>query len=355
MNKNTTPRNKRIIKILLLVGLLVCGLVVAAVIYVSSLIGPGVDQRVMKFSTLPIDQPSPVPASGQVGVMEDYCQIVTPDIAQALNATGELLNIEVTGACDIPLAGGALIQISSVGPYGHLSSIDSPTFAEYVTVAGLEGRLYNLGAPLNGECTLKLNSRSITTMTINVRWYTANDLGRATKRAESCKIARQAGEIFAKAYIPLAGGTPYAKTIQRPKSDVINSHPCIVVNSAAAVYGEVYDIADDRNGKQQTRSNQLNTCSYEYNGNKAIVTLDTSGKSLDEFPVPPHTVTTNQQLGVIPARQAKAEGFCSITTELADGIVLDIAYESSLSNDLCARAETMQASALYDLINISSM
>jgi hypothetical protein len=176
----------------------------------STLVGPGVDSRTLGLSRLPVDQPSPIPSSTQADMIGRYCSIITPQIAKELGAVKEPIEVRgVIGACDVALDGDALIQISSVGPYGRLSSSDNPHFAQLITIAGLEARMYNLSAPLSGECTIKLNTRSATVPIINVRWNIANDFERATKRVKSCEIAQKAAETIAKTYVPLAGGTVY--------------------------------------------------------------------------------------------------------------------------------------------------
>lgn len=323
----------------------------------SMLIGPGVDSRAVGFSNQPIDQPSPIPSSGQVNMIGSYCSIVTPHIAEELGAVGDPIEVKgPIGACDIALNDGALIQISSVGPYGRLSQSDNPHFAQSVTIAGLEGRMYNLSAPLSGECTIKLNTRSITVPTINVRWNITNDLKRATKRAKSCEIAQRAADVFAKAYVPLAGGTAYQGTLQAPVAGSIEDYPCRIVTNAAALHADVYDIQDDRNGRQSERRDQRNQCTYAYRDRKAVVTLDTSGHSLEHFPVPAGAESTSRTLGPLSARIDQRDGDCSFVVELAPGIILDIAYSGAKDDGLnCRMAEHMQANAIKTLIDISSI
>ena len=331
-------------------------LIGAGIFAVSQLVGPGVDQRAAALSKLPIDQPSPIPSSGQLDMVEDYCQIITPAIAQQMKAIAPPINTEsFIGGCDIPLKGGAFVQVSSPGTYGQLKQIDAPWFVTSATVAGLEARLFNLGAPLSGECTLRLNTRSVTTITVNVRWIIANDLERATKRAKSCEIAQESAEVLAAAYVPLAGGTVYPKTLQKPSARVIEPYPCKVIDSAAALRASIYNEADDKNGKQAQRQTQQEQCIYALGADRAVVTLHTN-KTLSDLPAAaPSATVTNRQLGILPARQAENGGSCSFAVELAEGIISEIAFTSDKTDgSACMRAEQMQASSVERLINASS-
>lgn len=350
----TSKKNRAV---LIWVCSIIIGLVVAVGIGIyagySLLVGPGVDPKALELSKLPIDQLSPLPSSGQADIMERYCDVVTPVVAKQLGANGDPIPVKgPIGACDIPLAGGALIQLSSVGPYGQLSRSDNPHFAQLVTIAGLEGRIYNLSAPLSGECTLKLNTRSVTVPTINVRWYLTNELDRATKRSQSCEIAKKTAEVIAKTYVPLAGGTVYVKTIQKPNLKSISGNPCKIVNNVAALYGDVYDVQDDRNGKQQARENQRSQCTYEYKGNKAVVTLSMGGNLDGEL----SSTDTDRSLGALPARQAQDGATCSMRVELYPGVTLGIDYTATDGGEeACLKAELMQASSVKTLIDSSSV
>lgn len=345
-------------KILLIAGLTLAGIAVLLVIYGFNLAkGPGVDQKVLELSPQPIDQPAPIPSSSQADTSENYCQFITPQIAEALGATAKPINIKgIIAGCDVPLPGGAWAQISSVGPFNRLHPADKPHFAQAVTVAGLEARIYNLGAPLSGECTLNLNTRSINSIIINVRWLGMNDLTRATKRAESCELAQKAGEVLAQAYVPLAGGTVYPKTMQQPTAAAISDHPCLIVDNAAALYGDVYNVADDKNGKQQARQAQTGSCTYQHSGNQAVVTLDRSGKTLPSYASMPAGKTTERQLGALPVRQIEQGKTCAMVVELQPGSLLDITYTHRESGSTaCKLAELMQAKAISSLVNASSI
>ena len=318
-------------------------------------VGPGVSTRALEFSKLPVDQPSPIPSSAQTNTMEHYCDIVTSEIANSLGASGEPIPIKgLIVACDIPLSGGALIQISSIGPYGHLSEHDKPHFAQPVTIAGLEGRIYNVNAPLSGECTLKLNTRSVTVPIINVRWNIANDIERATKRAQSCEIAQKAGEVFAKTYVPLAGGAVYQKTLQSPDPRFIEDYPCKLANDAAAIYGGVYNFQNLRNNSRQEQPSE---CVYEYGNNKAIVTLERSGRSIADLAGSLKNLKPVERLlGTLQALEIRRETTCTIAVELSPGILFSIAYTAKEGdNEACARSQTMQASSIRGLIDASSI
>lgn len=352
----STPNTKRS-KLWLIVIIIIGGLVVVGGILLFLLVrGPGIDQKALGLSSAPLDQPQPVPVSSQIDTLENYCQIITPQLATSLGAVAEPTSLKGgIGACEITLAGNALVQISSVSPYHRLTRSNNPSFAVPVTVAGLEGRLYNLGAPLNGECTLNLNTRSLNTFQVNVRWYLSNDLERATKRDQSCQIAQKTAEVLAKAYVPLAGGAPYTKTLQRPRADVIGDKPCQVVGGSGALYAGVFDVADDTNGKQAQRESLAGTCVYEHNGNKASITLDKSGKKLADLPIQVQNSTvTDRQLGMLPARQATTGNSCSIAVELAAGILMDITYTSGSEDSACRQAEVMHAAAISTLVSLSS-
>lgn len=329
-------------------------LIGAGMFAVSQLVGPGVDQRAAALSTLPIDQPSPIPSSKQLDMVEDYCQIITPAIAQRMKAIAAPINTEsFIGGCDIPLEGGAFVQVSSPGTYGQLEQIDAPWFVTSATVAGLEARLFNLGAPLSGECTLQLNTRSVTTVTVNVRWIIANDLERATKRTKSCEIARESAEVLAAAYVPLAGGTAHPKTLQKPSASIIEPYPCKVVSSSAALRASIYDEADDKNGKQAQRQAQKEQCTYALGADKAVVTLYMN-KTLGDLPAA-NAAMTNRQLGTLSARQTESGGSCSFAVELAEGIISEIVFTSDKTDgSACVRAEQMQASSVDALISASS-
>src|SRR2546430_4999730 len=153
------------------------------------------------FSTEPFDQPDPVPNHYWPGE-RDVCEWVSPDLARAVGGTGEVTPT-ATG-CNVSLGGSELLELSAFGPYERLT--DSTQFIRPVTVAGLQARERAFDGQGKAECTLDLNTRSLTAIDVTAWNHGAPDRGDPEHR---CVVARSAAEMIARRFVPPARGAPW--------------------------------------------------------------------------------------------------------------------------------------------------
>lgn len=297
------------------------------------------------FSTEPLDQPDPLPSLLWPG-QEDVCEWLTPELAQDAGGTGEY--VPTTSGCQLILGGGERAQVGLIGPY---SFVTEPThFMRPVTIAGLEARERALSSEGEKDCTVQVNTRSVTAFHVSVWNEQGGDSG---SRKQRCRAARTAAEALAKRFVPLAGGEPWAKLAQQPGPNAGEGEdPCYIVQGSAAVYGGL----DPESGTAGTDPLGA-TCSYTSAGDQSMTVLVTDGpdQGLAELPPQlPGAEMSDRRLGTLPARQEEAGEKCALSVEFVPGRVFTITYEIGVLDASCRFAEVVAASAVSALINRST-
>lgn len=185
------------------------------------------------FSTTPFDQPAPAPDLFWPK-LTSTCQWLTPEIAKAAGGTGKLVPTEA--GCDAHLPGTTdVVQIAAAGPYDYLN--DTVRFSRPITIAGLQARERSFKEQGKGECAVDADTRSYTTLTLVVWNAVKPDSGDATKR---CAVGRRFMEVIVKKFVPLAGGTPWSRTLQKPGPNAgADKTACDIAGEGVAAYGSM--------------------------------------------------------------------------------------------------------------------
>lgn len=250
----------------------------------------------MGWSTVPHDQPAPVPGynwQGWAERPEGRCAWVPPDLFASLSTKP----VRIGGhSCHVLLAGGDQLQITWGGIYGPFL-YDPIAFSEPHTVAGLEARVYDLAANQRAypdSCQVQVNTRSFATLTV-LTWHPD---ARPGDRDARCQVAKEAAELIVGRLVPAAG------------------------------------------------------CLYDQRG-KRIAALVTGGpgEGLASLAPPEGAETASRTLGVLPARVETTGMTCAVAVEFVRGRVLRTQYGDDTGEFACAAAESLAGEAVIMLLN----
>ncbi len=295
------------------------------------------------FSSAPLDQPYPVPSFFWPG-LRDVCEWITPELARRAGGTGEIR--PQRAGCDILRGGNELVQVSSVGPYDWVR--DPADFMRPVTIAGLQAREYAFTG--QDECSLEVNTRAPIGLSL-VAWNPAERDGGDV--AQRCRVVRRVAEVLVRRYVPAAGGTPWARTPQRPAPDAgAGRVACELLGQSAAAYGGT-DVRATATGTEPLGT----TCTYEAEDAKLVgLVTDGPGAGLDDVgPRLPDAEVTERRLGVLPARIEDAGTDCAMSVEFAPGRLFTITYHvDGVLGVACPTAEVVAAHVLTRLIDMST-
>lgn len=287
----------------------------------------------------PIDQPLPVPPSGCEWI-DDALPALAPLKLKYANGTGSGCQF---GAGD---TSHEIIQVHLSGPYSEIGA--GTATLEPVEVAGVPGRVYvfdNVDDPT--FCSVALDVRAYSAFTVDAFDH-ADFAPSAPDNRANCELATKAAEILVRRYVPLAGGTPFADTVQRPDDAVLRTlAPCEFVKNP--IYSPVIE-DNPRSGTADFGT----TCTYE-DSNGALRELVADGADgLAEFPRQrPGGLTTDRTFGDYPAREEQDAEGCVIAIETDSGQVLAVDYASNGSaDDTCQVAGVVLAAAIADQIGL---
>lgn len=268
----------------------------------------------------PIDQPMPLPmttlAGSGCGWIDDALPSLAPLKLKYANETGS--------GCQFGAGNTSheIIQVHLSGPY---SAIEQATaMLEPVEVAGIPGRLY-VFEPVEDPtfCSIKLDIRAYAAFTVDGFDHKDFAPSAADNRA-NCELATKAADILVRKYVPLAGGTPFAGTEQRPDDAALRElEPCEFVRNP--IYTPVIE-DDPKSGTADFGT----TCTYE-DENGALRELITDGTGgLDDFRRQlRNSQVTTLSFGDYPARQEQNDEGCVLAIETGDGQVLAVDYTNN--------------------------
>lgn len=301
------------------------------------------------WSTQPLDQPGPVPDQSA----SDPCGWVTkvvPQFKAQMEATGELESIG--SGCEVHLPNGYLVQIDTVGPYGHFD--DPADLMQPVTIDGLQGREYALQGMGAGECAIMINSRSYAATTVDI-WNRDKSLN-ATGRTAHCQDAKTAAGIIMKQFAPLAGGTPFSSVQVPTAASVTGKSACQLVPTGAAGFTDI----EDQNPKQGQNS-VGNTCTYTGEQGTVTAMVTSAPTALSALPHQLRAGVVKQtKFGPIPARTEQTANACALEFDLPTGQALSITYAASPSYQVsegtaaCYAAEAVGAAAMSTALDMST-
>lgn len=226
------------------------------------------------------------------------CSWLGEDLLRELGWTGA----ETGGPpCVVPLPGGEVMQIMVSGPYGTFTDTpDDLAFIRSIDIAGLEAREYSMAESEEahpGSCDVAVNTHSVTSLRVLIG--TADGTPSGTRAEPQCERARVAATRIVRTFVPLAGGTPWPRTVQQPDTGVLR------YNSACDLFGDVY-LYGYYNMVTGTAKDEpgLSTCIYEAGGVRirAWVALDQSlGNWRTRLPaIGERDLTEDIPLGVMP-------------------------------------------------------
>jgi hypothetical protein len=141
----------------------------------------------------------------------------------------------------------------------------------------------------------------------------------------NCELATKAAEILVKRYVPLAGGTPYEGTEQRPPEEKLRGlEPCEFVTNpiSSPVIEDNPKTADEDFGTICTYADDNGTL-------RELITGGTGG--LDDLPRQlDDGHTTAITFGDYPARLEHGADACAIAIETGDGQALGVDYTNNV-------------------------
>ena len=292
---------------------------------------------------LPPDQPLPVPptsmASYECPWMEEALPLLAPLAIRYANGTMSGCQM---GAGD---TSHEIIQVRLNAPYRPIRQ--ATAMHERVDIVGLPGRMFVL-SPVEDPtfCTVELDIRAYASFVVDA--YDHRDFApSAPDNKANCELAKAAAEILVKRYVPLAGGTPWECTPQRPAAERLRAvEPCEFV--ANPIYSPV--IVDD----PKTREESWGTACVYADENGTLTELLTTGTGgLEDLPRQlDGGVLVDDTFGDYPARVEQAENSCSIAVETDDGQAVGVSYrhngptdeacpivEANLSDSLASQLE----------------
>ncbi len=287
---------------------------------------------------LPIDQPLPLPPTSSTSDECPWMDEALPLLAQ-LNiryANGTMSGCQM-GAGD---TSHEIIQVRLNAPYMPLNQ--ATAMLEPVEIAGLRGRMFLL-EPVEDPtfCTVTLDIRAYAAFTVDA--YDHRDFApSAPDNRANCELAKAAAEILVERYVPLAGGTPWAGTPQRPTTERLRAvEPCeFVINP---IFSPVIE------DNPKTREESWGTSCVYADDNGTLTELLTNGTGgLDDLPRQlADGQSTDGIFGDYPARIEQAENACSIAIETDDGQALGVSYtHNSPTAEACPIAGVNLAEAI---------
>lgn len=235
------------------------------------------------------------------------------------------------------------IQVHLFAPY---EPIENTSQLAPIDIAGLPGRSYvypNTDDPT--FCSIHVDLRTYAKLAIDAFDHEDYPSGSSDNR-ENCALATKVADALVHEYVPLAGGTPWPGTQQRPPDDVLRQlGPCEFIDSS-----RFSPIADDKPDKDRTDLGT--TCTYrsEYGALRELITKGSGG--LDDLPPQLSTrATRDTRLGVFPAREEQTLSGCAVSIETGSGQVHSARYTSRYhATDACLVARAVLANSIPPLI-----
>lgn len=229
------------------------------------------------------------------------------------------------------------------GPYKKISQ--GTAMLEPVEVAGLPGRLYVFEPAEDPTfCSVAVDVRAYSGFAVDA--FDHEDFApSAPDNRANCELATKAAEILVRRYVPLAGGTPFAGTAQRPDDAVLRElEPCEFVENP------IYSPVIEDNPSSGT-ADFGTTCTYS-DENGALRELIADGAGLAEFPRQLRGgLVADRTFGDYPARQEQNDESCVIAIETGEGQVLAVEYtDNGPTDESCQVAEVVLADAIADKI-----
>jgi hypothetical protein len=293
-----------------------------------------------------MDQPDPVPGYNWVGWSgpTTRCAWVPAGLFDGLAAGAPY---PAGHFCSFKMADGNTIQIAWGLDYGP-SEYDAVAFTEPATIAGLQAKAYDLAANQKvypGSCHVITSTRAMSNYGV-LLW---NEQKTPQDRAKSCQTAKTVAERIAKAMVPLAGGTVWPSTPQKPNPDVVANKACKVVDDIVTTFAMI-EIEDENHvdGKNELGT----TCTAKKNGRVSETVLTSGpGQGLARLPSAKGAEVKPIKIGQLDARQEVGRSWCAIAVELVPGRALRIQYSDEINDgDGCMYARSMVGVAVGRLL-----
>jgi hypothetical protein len=249
--------------------------------------------------------------------------------------------------CNLLMGGNELVHIGFVGPFHWVT--DGARFSRPVTISGLQARERAFSTEGKGECTVEVNTRSPVAISFSAWNPKDRNGGSAVKR---CRVARGVAEVVVRRFVPLAGGTPWSRTPQRPGASAgEGKHACEIVGKTSAVYGGM----DPENAIRGT--DPLGTTCVYKDKSSTLAVLVAAGPDATLSKVGPRlagAAVSDRRLGELPARLEDGGTACALSVEFVPGRTFTVTYQLGILGMACKYAEVVAADALSSLINAST-
>lgn len=297
----------------------------------------------------PIDQPLPLPVTNLDEASCSWLDDALPALAPLglKYANGTASGCQFGAGDEVVDTRPEIIQVWLASPYDE--NIDGPTtMEEKIEVAGLPAQRYQFEYGKDEDptfCTVEVDVRAMAALSVDGFNHRDNP---GTDNKGTCEIATKAAEILVRKYVPLAGGTPFRLTAQRPDDERLTGlEPCGLVRNS--IFTPVLD--DDASTSETDLGS---TCTYEdeYGTVRELIAEETH--SLDDLP--PLLEGSQQSTfsfgGEFPARQEWTDDGCAVAIETGDDTpVLAVTFVNpGPTRVACQTAQRKFGASITDLL-----
>ncbi|WP_410655317.1 hypothetical protein [Amycolatopsis sp. lyj-112] len=291
------------------------------------------------FSDQARDQPLALPV--KQGAC-DWLDSIKPD----LQPLGLVSAKEEFSGCQFVFPGNKGAQVHAYGAYSWITQ--DAAVMEPVEIAGIKGRTYAFDAAPVTFCSVNMDVRAYASIAVD-----AYDVGsdEAGNRDEHCALAKKVAEVVVKKFVPLAGGTPAASTVQEPAADALKAADvCEVVKFTHANYA---GINSGRAGAQKGESPLGPTCTHEVAYAKAVGMYTTGTGGLEAVPPKPGADVRTGKFGTLEARFEQTEETCAVSVRLTNGQVVQVDFigkKKEAMTRTCVSAQLIMSASMLGLI-----
>jgi hypothetical protein len=276
------------------------------------------------------------------GWMESTLPLLRPLGADKFEATAS--------GCQFELNNGQGVQINLFGPYNRI--IQDTALLRPVEVAGVKGRTFAFDGPPVTFCSVELDIRAYGALRVDGYELAGDEAG---DREAHCELAKRVAEVIVKRYVPLAGGTPWPQTRQKPADDLLaKTAPCEAVRFTHMVFGGISSGPDSGRADHTALGP---TCQYQSDYATATVQIVTATGGLAQLPKRAEARAKDSMFGALPARTEQTADACLLSVQFGNGQVLQLEFKPTHERDkrtACMSAQVILASAMSSHIASTS-
>jgi hypothetical protein len=298
------------------------------------------------FSTAPLDQPLPLPTNKGGGEGCGWLESTLPQ----LRSLGAVKVESTSSGCQFELDNGQGVQVFLFGPYNRMTQ--DTALLRPVEIAGIKGRTVAFDGPPVTFCSVELDVRAYASLKVDGYELSSDEAG---DREAHCEIAKRFAEVIAKLYVPLAGGTPWPQTNQKPADDLLaKTEPCEAIRFTDVFYS---GISSGRDSGRADRTELGPTCQYQDGFATATVQIVTGTGGLAQLPKRAGAQLKESSFGTLPGRTEQTADACLLSVQFGNGQVLQLEFKPKNQRDYpatCQLAQVVMASAMTSHIPVGS-